>query len=266
VRTAGRRAAPGLRKDSRGTRREPRMGFTGAPGSRPAPLSSMSTAPRAVTSGCGRPALTYVHVCRFTRVASGEIRGVSDPAAREPCPAAELIALARGHAVFCRRDIAPVAMALRVEFSGKDEPVGRELERVTETAIKRIARPIQAGRRDGSIPPGPPARTVASPCSERSRGPSSPSVGRRRTTNCWPNARFAAFSGSSPRRPHEPGSGDPNRHHDMGVYGAGAKARVPVRPLCDQPQQRSVSGHNGERATPAPVPMAMSAPRRSVQL
>jgi len=89
------------------------------------------------------------------------IREVGDPAAREPSPVAELIALARGHAVFCRRDIARVAMALRVEFSGKDEPVGRELERVTETAIKRIARLIQAGRRDGSIPPGPPARTVA---------------------------------------------------------------------------------------------------------
>jgi AcrR family transcriptional regulator len=89
------------------------------------------------------------------------IREVGDPAAREPSPVAELIALARGHAVFCRRDIARVAMALRVEFSGEDEPVGRELERVTETAIKRIARLIQAGRRDGSISPGPPARTVA---------------------------------------------------------------------------------------------------------
>ena len=89
------------------------------------------------------------------------IREVGGPAAREPSRVAELIALARGHAVFCRRDIARVAMALRVEFSGKDEPVGRELERVTETAIKRIARLIQAGRRDGSIPPGPPARTVA---------------------------------------------------------------------------------------------------------
>lgn len=94
-------------------------------------------------------------------VNEGWIREVGDPAAREPSPVAELIALARGHAVFCRRDIARVAMALRVEFSGKDEPVGRELERVTETAIKRIARLIQAGRRDGSIPPGPPARTVA---------------------------------------------------------------------------------------------------------
>jgi len=89
------------------------------------------------------------------------IHGVGDRAAQEPSPVAELIALARGHAVFCRRDIARVAMALRVEFSGQDEPVGRELERVTETAIKRITRLIQAGRRDGSIPPGPPARTVA---------------------------------------------------------------------------------------------------------
>jgi AcrR family transcriptional regulator len=89
------------------------------------------------------------------------MREVGDPAAREGSPVAELIALARGHAVFCRRDVARVAMALRVEFSGQDEPVGRELERVTETAIKRITRLIQAGRRDGWIPPGPPARTVA---------------------------------------------------------------------------------------------------------
>ena len=89
------------------------------------------------------------------------IREVGDPAAREGSPVAELTALARGHAVFCRRDVARVAMALRVEFSGQDKPVGRELERVTETANKRNTRLIQAGRRDGSIPPGPPARTVA---------------------------------------------------------------------------------------------------------
>jgi hypothetical protein len=30
-----------------------------------------------------------------------------------------------------------------------------------ETAIKRVARLVSAGRRDGSIPPGPPARTTA---------------------------------------------------------------------------------------------------------
>jgi AcrR family transcriptional regulator len=89
------------------------------------------------------------------------IREVGEPAKREPDPVAELIALARGHAVFCRRDIARVVMALRVEFSGHDHPVGREIERISETAVKRVARVIKAGRRDGSIPPGPPARVVA---------------------------------------------------------------------------------------------------------
>jgi AcrR family transcriptional regulator len=89
------------------------------------------------------------------------LREVGDPATEEPGPLAELVAMARGHAVFCRRDIARVVMALRVEFSGQDHPVGREIERISETGIKRIARLINDGRRDGSIPPGPPARTVA---------------------------------------------------------------------------------------------------------
>jgi AcrR family transcriptional regulator len=80
---------------------------------------------------------------------------------REPDPAAALIALARGHAVFCRRDIARFEIALRLEFSGRDHPVGRELERISETGVKLVARLIKAGRRDGSIPPGPPARTTA---------------------------------------------------------------------------------------------------------
>lgn len=80
---------------------------------------------------------------------------------READPAEALMALARGHAVFCRRDVARVAMALRVEFSGRDHPVGRELARVTETLVRRCARLIGAGRRAGTIPPGPPARAVA---------------------------------------------------------------------------------------------------------
>src|SRR5436189_791846 len=91
-------------------------------------------------------------------------REVGAPAKQEPDPVAELIALARGHAVFCRRDIARVVMALRVEFSGQDHPVGRELDRISETGVKRVARLIDAGRRDGSIPPGPPARPVAMAC------------------------------------------------------------------------------------------------------
>ena len=87
-----------------------------------------------------------------------EVGGLAD---QQPDPVSALIALARGHAIFCRRDIARVAIALRVEFSGQDHPVGRELERVLEALAKRCARLINAGRREGSIPPGPPARTVA---------------------------------------------------------------------------------------------------------
>ncbi|MEA2168027.1 MAG: hypothetical protein QOF76_1327 [Solirubrobacteraceae bacterium] len=80
---------------------------------------------------------------------------------RDADPVAQLLAIARGHAVFCRRDIARFAMALRLEFGGQDHPVGREGERIAETFVKRCTKLIAAGRRDGSIPPGPPARTTA---------------------------------------------------------------------------------------------------------
>lgn len=89
------------------------------------------------------------------------MREVGDPATRAADPVSELLALARGHAVFCRRDIARVVMALRVEFSGHEHPVGREIERIYEAGIERVARLIRAGRSDGSIVPGPPARTAA---------------------------------------------------------------------------------------------------------
>jgi AcrR family transcriptional regulator len=88
-------------------------------------------------------------------------REVGTPAEQEPDPVAALLALARGHAVYCRRDIARVMMALRVEFSGQDHPVGREIKRVSQMLMKRCARLIEAGRSDGSIPPGPPAKAVA---------------------------------------------------------------------------------------------------------
>jgi AcrR family transcriptional regulator len=89
------------------------------------------------------------------------MREVGAPAGQEPDPVAELIALARGHAVFCRRDVARVVMALRVEFSGQDHPVGRVIERISDGGIKRVVRLVNAGRRMGTIPPGPPARAVA---------------------------------------------------------------------------------------------------------
>jgi AcrR family transcriptional regulator len=88
-------------------------------------------------------------------------REVGDPAERQADPVAALIALARGHAVYCRRDVARVIMALRVEFSGQDHPVGRKIKEVSQTLIERSAYLIAAGRKDGSIPPGPPAKAVA---------------------------------------------------------------------------------------------------------
>jgi AcrR family transcriptional regulator len=82
-------------------------------------------------------------------------------AARQPDATSALIALARGHAVYCRRDVARVAMALRLEFSGQEHPLGREVERITESLVRRCTRLIAAGRRDGAIPPGPPSAAVA---------------------------------------------------------------------------------------------------------
>lgn len=43
----------------------------------------------------------------------------------------------------------------------RDHPVGREVERISGTLVKRLTRLINAGRRDGSIPAGPPAKAVA---------------------------------------------------------------------------------------------------------
>jgi AcrR family transcriptional regulator len=80
---------------------------------------------------------------------------------QESDPVVALIVLARGHAVYCRRDIARVAMALRLEFSGQDHPVGRHLERVFESLVKRCTRLVSAGRGMNTIPAGPPARAVA---------------------------------------------------------------------------------------------------------
>jgi AcrR family transcriptional regulator len=89
------------------------------------------------------------------------MREVGEPAAQQTDPVAELLTLARGHAVFCRRDIARVVMALRLEFAGQDHPVGLEIERIWETGVKRCVKLVDAGRKAGSIPPGPPAQATA---------------------------------------------------------------------------------------------------------
>jgi AcrR family transcriptional regulator len=80
---------------------------------------------------------------------------------QESDPVAALLTLAHGHAVFCRRDIARVAVALRLEFSGQDHPVGRAIEDAYELLVTDCVRLINTGRKAGTIAPGPPARTLA---------------------------------------------------------------------------------------------------------
>ncbi|MFL5911864.1 MAG: TetR/AcrR family transcriptional regulator [Gaiellaceae bacterium] len=86
---------------------------------------------------------------------------VGDLADGQPDPAVAMIELARGHAVYCRRDVARVMIALRLEFSGRNHPVARKVEGVVKKVIDRCAALIEAGRRDGTIPPGPPPGVVA---------------------------------------------------------------------------------------------------------
>lgn len=85
---------------------------------------------------------------------------VWEPAQRQGSPVDVLVALARGHIVFCRRDVARVMMALRVEFEGRDHPVGARVAEIGRDLAVRFGGVIAAGRRDGSIPAGPPANTL----------------------------------------------------------------------------------------------------------
>lgn len=81
--------------------------------------------------------------------------------AAETDPVAALLTLARRHAVLCRRDLARAPMALRVEFSGQDHPVGQLVENAYALLTDRCHRLITTGRRLGAIPKGAPSRVVA---------------------------------------------------------------------------------------------------------
>jgi AcrR family transcriptional regulator len=75
-------------------------------------------------------------------------------------PAETLVELARRHAVYCRRGIAGVMAALRVDFR-RDHPVGDAVRGQAAELVDRVRRLILAGRSDGTIPPGPPASALA---------------------------------------------------------------------------------------------------------
>ncbi|MFF9913846.1 TetR/AcrR family transcriptional regulator [Streptomyces sp. NPDC013457] len=88
-------------------------------------------------------------------------REVGHHVEREREPLAALLTLARAHTVFCRRDIARVAVALRLEFSGQDHPIGHLVETGYRRLVDLCTEYVAAGRATGSIPDGPPAGDVA---------------------------------------------------------------------------------------------------------
>lgn len=79
----------------------------------------------------------------------------------EEHPVDALLAFARGHAIYCRRDVARVRMALAVEFGGRDHPIRHALDKIEAAGVARFAKLIIRARRDGSVPPGPPAKAIA---------------------------------------------------------------------------------------------------------
>lgn len=76
-------------------------------------------------------------------------------------PLEGLVEVARRHVVFCRRDIAGVMTALRVEFAGREHPIGDAVDRETQIVVAGIRQVILAGRWAGDIPPGPSAAVLA---------------------------------------------------------------------------------------------------------
>jgi AcrR family transcriptional regulator len=125
----------------------------------------------------------------------------------QPDAAAGLLAMARGHAVYCRRDFARAMMALRIEFSGRDHPVGRTIDGMAKTLVKYCAQLIEAGRREGSIPPGPPAKEVA---------------------NAWLGAMEGVVIALAGRAPHD---GDLVARATAGVLGLDDPLAQPSRPM-----------------------------------
>ncbi|HEV3472564.1 MAG TPA: TetR/AcrR family transcriptional regulator, partial [Actinomycetota bacterium] len=77
-------------------------------------------------------------------------------------PLEALIAVARGHAIYCRRDIARVMMTLRVEFGEQDHhPVGRRVKEALERVLDLGTQVISAARAGGALAAGPPDRVMA---------------------------------------------------------------------------------------------------------
>lgn len=88
-----------------------------------------------------------------------EVRG---PATEQAQPDEVLLSVARAHAVFCRREIAQVMLTLRIEFLGRDHPIGSTVAEAVGEVEAWCAALVTEGRVCGRIPGGPPADATAS--------------------------------------------------------------------------------------------------------
>lgn len=79
--------------------------------------------------------------------------------AKDPLQA--LLAVARNHAVFCRRDIARVMTALRVEFPDTSSAIGAAVDAARQRVTAECKRLISEARQAGLISSGPPTDLLA---------------------------------------------------------------------------------------------------------
>jgi AcrR family transcriptional regulator len=106
-----------------------------------------------------RDALVLATVAWVRETWEAEVGTVLQDDARAPVDA--LTELARRHAVYCRRDVAVVMIALRVEAGAPGHPIGAAVRAQVDDLVQRVRRLILAGRRDGTIGPGPSATVLA---------------------------------------------------------------------------------------------------------
>ncbi|MEJ7704936.1 MAG: TetR/AcrR family transcriptional regulator [Geodermatophilaceae bacterium] len=78
-------------------------------------------------------------------------------------PVQALLAVARGHAVYCRRDVSRVLLTLRVELGEREHPVGQLITEVVGAVVDGCAQLVEAGRALEQHSPGPPRRTSPPP-------------------------------------------------------------------------------------------------------
>ncbi|MFF9016300.1 TetR/AcrR family transcriptional regulator [Streptomyces sp. NPDC014870] len=156
-------------------------------------------------------------------------REVGHHVERETEPLAALLTLARAHTAFCRRDIARVAVALRLEFSGRDHPIGRQVEAGYRALLALCTGYVEAGRAAGTIPAGPPAEDVALAYVGALEGTSIALAGRVPDDASLAVAAVSGALGLDPRTTAHSSV----RHEPQEVHDGTSQVRAHVPPVAD---------------------------------